>query len=44
MRQETYKDDLLEKMETSGFALRNEALLDTLLLDVIKPSEIEGEM
>jgi len=30
-------------METLGFDLRNEALLDTLTLDVIKSSEIEGE-
>lgn len=34
---------LLGKMETLGFKLRNEALLDTLTLDVIKTSEIEGE-
>lgn len=34
---------LLGKMETLGFELRNEALLDTLTLDVIKSSEIEGE-
>uniref|UniRef100_UPI00404A7A6C Fic family protein n=1 Tax=Flavobacterium sp. TaxID=239 RepID=UPI00404A7A6C len=34
---------LLGKMETLGFDLRNEALLDTLTLDVIKSSEIEGE-
>ncbi len=31
------------KMETLGFNLRNEALLDTLTLDVLKSSEIEGE-
>lgn len=34
---------LLGKMETLGFELRNEALLDTLTLDVMKSSEIEGE-
>ena len=34
---------LLGKMETLGFDLQNEALLDTLTLDVIKSSEIEGE-
>ncbi len=32
---------LVGKMETLGFDLRNEALLDTLTLDVIKSSEIE---
>ena len=34
---------LFGKMETIGFGLRNEALLDTLTLDVLKSSEIEGE-
>ncbi len=34
---------LLGKMESLGFDLRNEALLDTLTLDVLKSSEIEGE-
>lgn len=34
---------LLGKMERLGFDLRNEALLDTLTLDVLKSSEIEGE-
>jgi Fic family protein len=34
---------LIGKMERLGFDLRNEALLDTLTLDVIKSSEIEGE-
>ena len=34
---------LIGKMETLGFDLRNEALLDTLTLDVLKTSEIEGE-
>jgi Fic family protein len=35
---------LFGKMGTLGFELRNEALLDTLTLDVIKSSEIEGEI
>src|SRR5690606_22893709 len=35
---------LLGKMGILGFELRNEALLDTLTLDVIKSSEIEGEI
>lgn len=34
---------LIGKMESLGFELRNEALLDTLTLDVLKSSEIEGE-
>jgi Fic family protein len=34
---------LLGKMETLGFDLRNEAVLDTLTLDVLKSTEIEGE-
>lgn len=34
---------LMGKMESLGFDLRNEALLDTLTLDVLKSSEIEGE-
>jgi len=34
---------LIGRMETLGFDLRNEALLDTLTLDVLKSSEIEGE-
>lgn len=34
---------LIGKMEALGFELRNEALLDTLTLDVLKSSEIEGE-
>jgi Fic family protein len=34
---------LIGKMESLGFDLRNEALLDTLTLDVVKSSEIEGE-
>jgi Fic family protein len=31
------------RMESLGFDLRNEATLDTLTLDVVKSSEIEGE-
>ncbi|HAH24632.1 MAG TPA: DUF4172 domain-containing protein [Prolixibacteraceae bacterium] len=34
---------LFGRMESLGFELRNEALLDTLTLDVVKSSEIEGE-
>jgi len=34
---------LIGKMESLGFDLRNEAFLDTLTLDVLKSSEIEGE-
>jgi Fic family protein len=34
---------LIGKMETLGFDLRNKAFLDTLTLDVLKSSEIEGE-
>jgi len=34
---------LIGKMESLGFDLRTEALLDTLTLDVVKSSEIEGE-
>jgi Fic family protein len=34
---------LIGRMESLGFELRNEALLDTLTLDVLKSSEIEGE-
>jgi len=34
---------LIGKMESLGYELRNEALLDTLTLDVLKSSEIEGE-
>jgi Fic family protein len=34
---------LMGKMEFLGFDLRSEAVLDTLTLDVIKSSEIEGE-
>jgi len=34
---------LLGRMESLGFDLQNEAVLNTLTLDVIKSSEIEGE-
>jgi len=34
---------LLGKMESLGFDLQNEALLNTLTLDIVKSSEIEGE-
>ena len=34
---------LIGKMESLGFELQNEAILDTLTLDVLKSSEIEGE-
>ncbi|MDD3891925.1 MAG: Fic family protein [Bacteroidales bacterium] len=34
---------LLGKMEPLGFELQDEAVLDTLTLDVLKSSEIEGE-
>lgn len=35
---------LLGRMEAMGFSMREEALLETLTLDVIKSSEIEGEI
>ena len=35
---------LLGKMESLGFSLREEAMLTTLTLDVLKSSEIEGEI
>jgi len=35
---------LIGRMETLGFSLRAEATLQTLTLDVVKSSEIEGEM
>jgi len=35
---------LMGKMESLGFELRDEALLETLTLDVLKSAEIEGEM
>lgn len=34
---------IVGKMESLGFHLRNEAVLETLTLDVIKSTEIEGE-
>ena len=34
---------ILGKMESLGFDLRNEAALETLTLDVVKTTEIEGE-
>ncbi len=34
---------LIGRMESLGFDLRHEALLDTLTLDVLKSAEIEGE-
>ena len=35
---------LIGKMEALGFDLRNEATLETLTLDVLKSTEIEGEI
>ena len=35
---------LMGRMEVLGFALRSEAVLKTLTLDVLKSSEIEGEL
>lgn len=35
---------LLGKMEAMGFALQEQALLNTLILDILKSSEIEGEI
>jgi len=35
---------LIGRMESMGFELRNEAVLDTLTLDIIKSAEIEGEL
>ena len=35
---------LLGRMESLGFVLRQEAMLDTLTVDVVKSSEIEGEI
>ncbi|MCK4816118.1 Fic family protein, partial [bacterium] len=35
---------LLGRMEALGFSLRSEAILQTLTLDVLKSSEIEGEI
>ncbi len=35
---------LIGKMEAIGFSLREEAMLDTMTIDVIKSNEIEGEI
>src|SRR5207237_471514 len=35
---------LAGRMESLGFKLRSEAVLETLTLDVLKSSEIEGEL
>lgn len=35
---------LIGKMESLGFELRDEAILETLTLDVLKSAEIEGEL
>ena len=35
---------LFGRMESLGFELRNEAMLETLTLDVLKSTEIEGEI
>lgn len=35
---------MIGKMESLGFELRNEAILQTLTLDIIKNSEIEGQI
>ncbi len=35
---------LLGSMEAFGFSIREEAVLETLTLDVVKSSEIEGEL
>jgi len=35
---------LIGKMEVIGFKLREEAMLDTLTIDVVKSNEIEGEI
>jgi Fic family protein len=39
-----FQGRLIGKMKTFGFELRDEALLEILTLDVIKSSEIEGEI
>jgi Fic family protein len=39
-----HQGKLIGKMESLGFELKNEAVLDTLTLDVLKSSEIEGEI
>ena len=35
---------LMGRMESLGFALRSEAILNTLTLDIVKSNEIEGEI
>ena len=35
---------IIGNMESPGFNLRNEAVLETLTLDVVKSTEIEGEI
>jgi len=35
---------LIGKMEAIGFSLRKEATLETLVMDIVKSSEIEGEL
>ncbi len=35
---------LIGRMESMGFDLRDEAVLETLIVDVVKTSEIEGEL
>src|ERR1035437_9277240 len=35
---------ILGRMESLGFELQREAFLDTVILEVVKSSEIEGEM
>src|SRR5438445_13435384 len=37
------QERLIGRMETLGFSLRAEATLQTLTMDVLKSSEIEGE-
>lgn len=38
-----FQGRIMGRMETLGFELRNEAMLNTLTLDVLKSTEIEGE-
>jgi Fic family protein len=39
-----YQGRLVGRMEALGFQLREEAVLQTLTMDVVKSSEIEGEV
>src|SRR5690349_8732374 len=39
-----HQGKLLGRMESMGFSLQSEATLQTLTLDVLKSSEIEGEI